>query len=52
MFTSSDGVPPELVDLGLREALPAPIRPVGDTGQTGPPRVSRVLIVVTIIRAF
>ena len=39
---SSDGVPPELTVLGLRE-FPA------CTGQTGPPRVSAVLIVLTIV---
>ena len=31
---SSDGVPPELVFLGLRGVLHRPGRPVGTTGQT------------------
>ena len=41
-MTSSDGVPPELAVLGIRE-LPA------CTGQTGPPRVFAVLIALTIV---
>jgi len=49
---SSDEIPPELVVLGLREALPEPIRPVDHTGQTGLPRVLGVLIILTIVRAF
>ena len=32
---SSDGVPPELVFLGLRAVLHRSVRPVGTTGQTG-----------------
>jgi len=47
--TSSDGVPPELAVLGFREAVPAPVRPVGGTGQTGLPRDLLVLIVLTIV---
>ena len=34
-------VPPELTVLGLRGALPEPVRPVGGSGQTGLPRVWR-----------
>ena len=37
MFMSSDGVPPELAVLGLREALPPPVRPVVSINQTGSP---------------
>ena len=49
---SSDEVPPELAVQGLREVLPEPVRPVGGTGQTGLLKVSRVLIILTIVRAF
>ena len=35
-----------------RVTLLAPVKPVGGTGQTGLPKVSRVLIVLTIVRAF
>ena len=51
-ITSSDGVPPELAVLGFQRALLAPVRPVGETGQTGPPRVFAVLIVLTIVARF
>jgi hypothetical protein len=39
---------PSSLILGFREALPAPVRPVDGTGQTGLPRVLLVLIVLTI----
>ena len=48
-ITSSDGVPPELSVLDLREFSACTGQTGRETGQTGPSRVFAVLIVLTIV---